>query len=53
MEQTKAIFLDEVEEDLKQQILDLVEHYLYSEFKISDTDIAKKIFSLVRSTYDI
>ena len=53
MEQTRAIFLDDDEENLKVLILELIENYLYSEIKISDNELSKKIFDLVRRTYDI
>lgn len=53
MEQTKAIFLDETEEELKSKILRLIDNFLYSETKISDNELAKKIFEIVRKTYDI
>jgi len=53
MEQTKAIFLDETEEQLKQQILEMIDAFLFSENRISDSEQAKKIYELVRRTYDI
>jgi hypothetical protein len=53
MEQNRAVFLDDIEEELKKQILELVETYLYSETKISDNELSKKIFELVRRNYDI
>ncbi len=50
-EQITAVLLDATEQELKDSILEIVENFLYSDIKMSDQEIAKKIADLVRKTY--